>query len=43
MPEAVLVRELVCDPVVVVVPEEETEGEGLSEHSAVTEVWAEPV
>jgi len=39
----VLVRELVCDAVAVVVPEEETEMEAESDHSALVEGCAEPV
>lgn len=41
--EPVLVRELVCEPVVVVVPEEERETEGVSDHSALVEGCADAV
>ena len=41
--ELVLVREAVCDSVVVVVPEEERDTEALSDHSALVEACAEPV
>lgn len=41
--DPVLVRDPVCDPVVVVVPEAERDAEGLSDHSALVEGWAEPL
>ena len=41
--EPVLVRDPVCDCVAVVVPEEDKETEGLSDHTALVEEWADPV
>ena len=38
-----LVRELVCDPVVVVVPEADTDTEELSDHSGLVDGCADPV
>ena len=39
----VLVRELVWDPVAVVVPEEDTDTEALSDHSPLVDGCADPV
>ena len=41
--DPVLVRELVCDPVAVVVPDEDKETDALSDHSALVEGCADPV
>lgn len=43
MVDPVLVREPVCDPVAVVVPEEESDAEALSDHCALIEGCADPV